>query len=122
MNHWDLVDVSAAHLLGDCELETLEELAASERVWDRRMAIVATHARIRRGDNGPTFALAEQLLGDPHHLIHKAAGWMLREAGKRDEAALVAWLERFASRMPRTMLRYAVERLDPADRRRLMSS
>jgi 3-methyladenine DNA glycosylase AlkD len=122
VNHWDLVDVSAAHLLGDCELETLEELAASERVWDRRMAIVATHALIRRGDNGPTFLLAEQLLGDSHHLIHKAAGWMLREAGKRDEPALVAWLERHAGRMPRTMLRYAVERLDPADRLRLMSS
>jgi 3-methyladenine DNA glycosylase AlkD len=121
VNHWDLVDVSAAHLLGDCELEKLEELAASERVWDRRMAIVATHALIRRGDNGPTFLLAERLLDDSHHLIHKAAGWMLREAGKRDEPALVAWLERFAARMPRTMLRYAVERLDPAQRRRMMA-
>jgi 3-methyladenine DNA glycosylase AlkD len=121
VNHWDLVDVSAAHLLGDAELETLEELAMSERVWDRRIAIVATHARIRRGDNGPTFLLAERLLDDHHHLIHKATGWMLREAGKRDEAALVVWLERFAPRMPRTMLRYAVERLDPAQRRRIMA-
>jgi 3-methyladenine DNA glycosylase AlkD len=99
----------------------LEELADSERVWDRRIAVVSTLTLIRRGDLAPTFALAERLLDDRHHMVHKATGWMLREAGNRDEAALVAWLERHAARMPRTMLRYAVERLEPEERGRLMA-
>jgi 3-methyladenine DNA glycosylase AlkD len=125
VNYWDLVDVSAPHLLGpyvaDVDGGVLEELADSERVWDRRIAVVSTLTLIRRGDLAPTFALAERLLDDRHHMVHKATGWMLREAGNRDEAALVAWLERHAARMPRTMLRYAVERLEPEERGRLMA-
>ena len=125
VDNWDLVDVTAPDLLGGelvaGDRAILGELVASERLWDRRIAIVATLALIRRGELGETFALAERLMDDPHHLIHKAAGWMLREAGKRDEAALVAFLEEHRARMPRTMLRYAVERLAPEQRAALMA-
>jgi 3-methyladenine DNA glycosylase AlkD len=116
--------VSAPTLLGAQALEgprdVLDRLAASGRIWDRRVAVLATFALIRAGELGPTLRLAERLLDDPHHLIHKAVGWMLREVGKRDEAVLVAWLERHRARMPRTMLRYAVERLPDDVRARLM--
>ena len=95
----------------------LWELVASERLWDRRIAIVATHALIQAGDLTETFALSERLLDDPHHLMWKATGWMLREAGKRDEDALVAWLDAHRAAMPRTTLRYALERLRPGDTR-----
>ena len=120
VDNWDLVDASARQLVGE-QLQAgpravLAELAASERLWDRRIAVVSTHALILRGELVETFALAKRLMDDPHHLMHKAIGWMLREAGKRDEAALVAWLEVHRLRMPRTMLRYAIERL-PAERR-----
>jgi 3-methyladenine DNA glycosylase AlkD len=124
VDNWDLVDVTAPDLLGGELIEgdraILRELVASERLWDRRIAIVATLALIRRGEVGETFVLVERLMDDPHHLIHKAAGWMLREAGKRDEAALVAFLEAHRARMPRTMLRYAIERLTPEQRAALM--
>ena len=83
--------------------------------------MVATFALIRAGDLGPTLSLCERLLDDPHHLMHKACGWMLREVGKRDEAVLVGWLEVHRLRMPRTMLRYAIERLDPGTRAALMA-
>ncbi len=125
VDNWDLVDVSAPDLVGGelvaGDRSTLETLAGGIDVWDRRIAMVATLALIRRGELGPTFALAERFLSDPHHLMHKATGWMLREAGKRDEAALVAWLERHRHAMPRTMLRYAIERLAPEERARLMA-
>ena len=120
VDNWDLVDASARQLVGeqlhDGPHTVLAELAGSERLWDRRIAVVSTHALILRDELGETFALAERLLDDPHHLMHKAIGWMLRETGKRDQAALVAWLEVHRLRMPRTMLRYAIERL-PAERR-----
>ncbi len=120
VDNWDLVDTSARQLVGeqlhDGPRAVLAELAGSDRLWDRRIAVVSTHALILRGELGETFALAERLMDDPHHLMHKAIGWMLREAGKRDEAALVAWLKVHRLRMPRTMLRYAIERL-PAERR-----
>ena len=91
VNNWDLVDLSAPRILG-AHLRTrprgvLDELVASDSVWERRIAIVATFAFVRAGDLDDTFRLAERLLGDRHDLIHKAAGWMLREAGKRDEPA-----------------------------------
>jgi 3-methyladenine DNA glycosylase AlkD len=125
VDNWDLVDASARDLLGgeliDGDRAVLAELAGSERMWDRRIAVVATHALILRGELGETFALAERLMDDPHHLIHKALGWMLREAGKQDEAALVAFLEAHRARMPRTMLRYAIERLPPEQRAALMA-
>lgn len=122
VNHWDLVDMSARDIVGHFDLARLEPLAASDRVWDRRIAMVATYAHIKRDDYAPTFALAERLLDDDHHLIHKATGWMLREVGKRDEPALLAWLDDFAPRLPRTALRYSLERLDPAARARLMAA
>ena len=125
VDNWDLVDASARDLLGgeliDGDRAVLAELAGSQRLWDRRIAVVATHALILRGELGETFALAERLMDDPHHLIHKALGWMLREAGKQDEAALVAFLEAHRARMPRTMLRYAIERLTPEQRAALMA-
>jgi len=126
VNHWDLVDLSAPRILGPRlvagKRDVVAGLAASERVWDRRIAVLATGALIREGELEPTFALAERLLEDPHHLVHKAVGWMLREAGKRDEAALVRWLRAHAAVMPRVTLRYAIERLAPALRQELLAS
>lgn len=121
VNNWDLVDASAPHIVGrhlqGRQRGELTRLARSARVWDRRVAIVATFWFIRNGELAETLGLAEALLGDPHDLIHKAVGWMLREVGKRDEAVLEGFLARHYRRMPRTMLRYAIERLPP-DRRR----
>lgn len=120
INNWDLVDVSAPSIVGAWpagrDRRALDRLARSKSLWERRIAIVSTFHSIREGDLAPTFRLAAALLGDPHDLIHKAAGWMLREAGKRDRAALERFLSRHAGAMPRTMLRYAIERLP--DRRR----
>jgi len=126
VDNWDLVDVSAPDLLGGelvegASRDALAALAASERLWDRRIAMVSTLALIRRGEFADTLALAEMFLADPHHLMHKACGWMLREVGKREEDLLVGWLERHRRRMPRTMLRYAIERLDPERRAALMA-
>lgn len=126
VDNWDLVDTSAPDLLGrelvaGADRAILEELAGAVDLWDRRIAVVATFALIRAGEFAPTLALCERLLDDPHHLMHKACGWMLREVGKRDEALLVDWLERHRLRMPRTMLRYAIERLDGERRAGLMA-
>lgn len=122
INNWDLVDLSApnivgAHLPAGGGRRVLVRLARSTNMWERRIAIVATHAHIRQGDLRNTFWLAERLLNDPEDLLHKATGWMLREAGKRDPAALRDFLRRLAPRMPRTMLRYAIEKFPPAERR-----
>jgi len=124
INNWDLVDVTApavvgAHLLTR-SCAPLGRLARSSSVWERRIAIVATAAFIRRDDFGETVRIAELLLGDEHDLIHKAVGWMLREVGKRDEATLRRFLDAHAAHMPRTALRYAIERLSPARRRHYM--
>jgi len=125
IDNWDLVDISAPDLVGGELVEgprgVLDELAGSIDLWDRRIAVVATHALIKRGEFGPTLTLCERLLDDPHHLLHKACGWMLREVGRRDKAVLVDWLERHRARMPRTMLRYAIERLGPERRAALMA-
>lgn len=114
VNNWDLVDCSAASLVGghlaERDRQPLYELARSASLWERRIAIVATHHFIRRDDYADTFKVARLLLGDGEDLIHKATGWMLREVGKRDAAALEAFLARQYRRMPRTMLRYAIER------------
>ncbi|HEY6844396.1 MAG TPA: DNA alkylation repair protein [Thermoanaerobaculia bacterium] len=115
INNWDLVDVSAPQIVGaflaDRDRRPLYRLAKSKSVWERRIAVLAAGHLIRRGELEDTFAIAERLIDDDHDLIHKANGWMLREAGKRDRARLERFLDAFASRMPRTMLRYAIERL-----------
>jgi 3-methyladenine DNA glycosylase AlkD len=123
VNNWDLVDSSAEHVLGawllDRDRSLLDVLAASPVLWERRVAVLSTFAFLKRGDVSTTFALAERLLDDPEDLMHKAVGWMLREAGKRvSRDALRGFLDAHAARMPRTMLAYATEHLDPDERRR----
>ena len=122
VNNWDLVDLSAPNILGahliDRDRRLLYRLARSENVWERRIAILATYHFIRNGDFSDTLKIAEILLQDRHDLIHKAAGWMLREVGKRDVASEEAFLEKHLGVMPRTMLRYAIERLPESKRRR----
>ncbi len=115
INNWNLVDASAhlivgAQLFNNKDHTLLTMLAHSESMWERRIAIVATWYFIRQNQFKPTLHLAELLLSDPQDLIHKAVGWMLREAGKRDQSVLEAFLGKHAHRMPRTMLRYAIER------------
>jgi len=120
VNNWDLVDASAPHLVGhylmDRSKDLLIRLAASRVLWERRMAIIATFHFIKQGDFDDTLRVARLLLGDPEDLIHKAVGWMLREVGKRDVTAAEAFLEAHYRKMPRTMLRYAIERLPEARR------
>jgi 3-methyladenine DNA glycosylase AlkD len=125
INNWDLVDCSAPHIVGGW-LETrartpLTRLARSRSLWERRIAIVATQRFIRRGGLADTFRIADILLGDDQDLIHKAVGWMLREAGKRDVEAERAFLKTRYRRMPRTMLRYAIERFPEGDRQRYLT-
>ncbi len=117
VNNWDLVDTSAAYLVGGHLAEyggddttILDKLARDKNLWRRRVGIVATHHFIRKSSYGETLRIAEALLGDREDLIHKATGWMLREMGKKDVAPLRAFLERHAATMPRTMLRYAIEK------------
>ncbi|SDF91778.1 DNA alkylation repair protein [Terriglobus roseus] len=119
VNNWDLVDTSARALFGEHDLKGRLALryAKSADLWDRRIAMVSTFAALKRGETAPTFAVAEKLLDDRHDLIHKATGWLLREAGKVDHGALMAFLRQHYARMPRTALRYAIERLDSVDRR-----
>ncbi|MDY7232451.1 DNA alkylation repair protein [Hyalangium rubrum] len=127
LNNWDLVDLVApkligAHLIEHPELRPmLHTFAGSPSLWRRRIAIITTQAFIRRRDLQETLVLAERLLDDPHDLIHKAVGWMLREVGQKDLTALESFLERHAQRMPRTMLRYALERLPPQRRQDFMA-
>jgi 3-methyladenine DNA glycosylase AlkD len=124
INNWDLVDASAEHIVGaelvDRDTAPLEALARSELVWERRIAIIATFHFIKRGEFGPTLRIAGMLLGDRHDLIHKAVGWMLREVGNRDQAAEEAFLRGRYRRMPRTMLRYAIERFPEPLRKRYL--
>jgi 3-methyladenine DNA glycosylase AlkD len=125
INNWDLVDMSAPQIVGAHlearSREPLRRLARSSDLWKRRIAIVATLHFIRRGEFGDTLAIVRLLLDDRDDLIHKAMGWMLREVGKRDELRLRAFLDRHTAVMPRTTLRYAIERFSPAARRRYMA-
>jgi 3-methyladenine DNA glycosylase AlkD len=126
INNWDLVDCSAPQVVGgyllDKPRDPLYVLIRSTSLWERRIALVATQYLINRGQTRDTYQLAAEVLDDPEDLVHKASGWMLREAGKRvDEAELREFLDTYAGRMPRTMLRYAIERLDPDSRKHYLA-
>lgn len=112
-NNWDLVDLSCRDIVGeylvDKDRSILYRLADSENLWEQRIAIVATWAFIRRLDFNDTLALAERLMAHKHDLMHKAVGWMLREVGKKDRETLTNFLEKNATQLPRTTLRYAIE-------------
>lgn len=129
VNNWDLVDLSCYELLGawllDKDRTILHELARSGRtVWEKRIGMVSTMKFVRSGELDDCFAIAGIFLESPeplHDLLQKAAGWLLREAGKRDERRLRDWLESRCTKMPRTMLRYAIERMDEPSRRHFMT-
>ena len=125
INNWDLVDLSCYNLLGtwllDKDRMLLYELAkGGKTIWEQRIGIVSTMAFVRHGQLDDTFALADILLHHPHDLIHKAVGWLLREAGKRDKGALVSFLDSRCKTMPRTMLRYAIEKFPEPERKRYL--
>jgi 3-methyladenine DNA glycosylase AlkD len=127
VNNWDLVDLSAPHILGawliNRDRSLLYKMVTSRVLWQRRIAILATFHFIYHGQSHDTLALAEQLLDDQEDLMHKAAGWMLREVGKRVSLTdLRGFLKKHAPRMPRTMLRYAIERLSEAERQKWMAA
>jgi 3-methyladenine DNA glycosylase AlkD len=126
INNWDLVDCSAEHIVGahlvGRQRSRLRRLATSSSLWERRIAILATFHYIKRGEFDETLRIARLLRDDRHDLIHKAVGWMLREVGKRDRRAEEAFLREHAGRMPRTMLRYAIERFPPRLRARYLRS
>lgn len=125
INNWDLVDLSAPNIVGEhlyssTDRTILYRLAESSLLWNRRIAMVSTLCFIRKGDFGDTFALADKLVNSTHDLMQKAVGWMLREMGKRDISLLRIFLDKHAATMPRTMLRYAIEKMDSAERRMWM--
>jgi 3-methyladenine DNA glycosylase AlkD len=124
INNWDLVDCSAAQIvgaqLGSKNRAPLRQLARSSALWERRIAIIATFHFIRRGEFDDTLSIAEMLLTDRQDLIHKAVGWMLREVGSRDRSVEERFLDAHAPVMPRTMLRYAIEKFPEPLRRRYM--
>lgn len=125
INNWDLVDVTCPHIVGwhltDKDRSVLYELARSPLLWEQRIAVVSTIAFIRLHEYDDTLALSEMLLNHEHDLMHKAVGWMLREVGKRSKETLVGFLERNATRMPRTALRYAIEHFPPEERTLFLS-
>ncbi|MFH0951196.1 MAG: DNA alkylation repair protein [bacterium] len=134
-NNWDLVDLTADKIVGDYLWSVIDnktadqrkvgrkviekllfKLAQSDNLWSRRISIISTFAFIKNNRLADTIKLAEKLLGDKHDLIHKAVGWMLREVGKRDKKILITFLDQHLTRMPRTTLRYAIEKFPPAQR------
>jgi len=121
INNWDLVDSSAHKIIGpwllDKPRDLLYKLAESEMLWERRIAMISTFAFIRLGDLSDAVALAKILLHDEHDLIHKASGWMLREVGKKDIDLLYSFLDEYSNEMPRTMLRYSIEKI-PEEKRK----
>jgi 3-methyladenine DNA glycosylase AlkD len=125
INSWDLIDVTAEHIIGvhhGRRPSLLPQLARSKSIWERRISILSTFASIKRGDPKETMDIATILLQDSHDLIQKAVGWMLREMGKRcGEKPLHIFLTKHAHEMPRTMLRYAIERLPSQARKQWMS-
>lgn len=127
INNWDLVDVSAPHIVGEMvfiqrnNIKLLRELIKSPVMWHRRVAVLSTFYFIRKNEYWLTLEFAQELLKDDQDLMHKAVGWMLREVGKRDQSQLTAFLDRHAPQMPRTMLRYAIEKLKPLKRQRYLA-
>ena len=126
INNWDLVDVSG-HLIGAWlvgrpdSLAFLEKLARSKKLWERRSAIIFTFAFMRAGSLDESLEISELLIDDEHDLIHKAVGWVMREVGKRDIEVLRAFLHAHAATMPRTMLRYAIEKMGETERKRWLA-
>ena len=124
INNWDLVDLSCRFIVGESLLnrsrDILYQLAQSPLLWDNRIAIVSTYAFIRKGQLEDTYALSDLMMYHPHDLMHKAIGWMLREAGKRDPERLYDYVMSHRADMPRTMLRYAIEKFSPKERAILM--
>ncbi len=116
INNWDLVDTSAHKVLGDWfwdrDRSVLMEWVGSQDLWEVRIAVMSTYRFIKRGDYSSTLWMAGRLFTHPHDLIHKAVGWMLREVGKMEEEVLLEFLNQYYTQMPRTMLRYAIERLE----------
>jgi 3-methyladenine DNA glycosylase AlkD len=125
INNWDLVDGSARQVLGDWLMDKdraiLYKYAVSKDLWERRIAIIATFRFIMEKDFADTLKICEILMEDRHDLIHKATGWMLREIGKRDPKPLRGFLDKYSKKMPRTMLRYAIEHLTPELKKKYMS-
>lgn len=121
-NNWDLIDISAYKIIGAFladkkDRSILFVLAQSENLWEQRASIVSTMYLVKRGEFGPTLKLAEQFFTHEHDLMHKATGWLLREVGKKDERILRKFLGKHAARMPRTMLRYSIEKLTPEQKK-----
>jgi 3-methyladenine DNA glycosylase AlkD len=125
INNWDLVDLSAPNIVGQYLMaknrKFLFILARSKNLWERRIAILATFAFLRQKDFKDVLKIAQQLLNDPQDLIHKAVGWMLREAGKREKKVLLNFLDRYSKVMPRTMLRYSIEKLSDSERKKYLA-
>ncbi|GAB3169832.1 DNA alkylation repair protein [Telluribacter humicola] len=125
INNWDLVDASARDIVGrylfDKDRSPLLDMGRQPDLWTQRVAIVATHYYIRKGEYQDTLAVARLLLPHKHHLIHKAIGWMLREVGKRDLDVMEEFLHQYIDQLPRTSLRYAIERLPPSRRQYYLS-
>jgi 3-methyladenine DNA glycosylase AlkD len=124
INNWDLVDLGALHAIGvyliDKPKDILYTLAKSDNLWERRTAIVATAQFIRKGQLDDVFLIAEILVHDSEDLVHKGTGWMLRFAGDKDIKRLLAFLDKYAATMPRTLLRYSIEKLEPNLRKHYM--
>ncbi len=127
INNWDLVDISCHYIVGSFLLNkkaeakrVLSKLAKSKNLWERRIAIISTYAFIRNNDLTLTYEIADMLLRDQHDLMHKAVGWMLREAGKRDGLRLKAYLKENIAKISRTALRYAIERFEESERKKFL--
>ena len=124
IDNWDLVDLSAPKIvgayLGNKDKRILYKLARSKNFWERRIAIVSTFSFIRNNDFFDTLTISELLIDDEEDLIHKAVGWMLRELGKKDKTVLILFLNKFANQMPRTMLRYSIEKFSKAERKKYL--
>jgi 3-methyladenine DNA glycosylase AlkD len=121
INNWDLVDLSAPNIVGnyllDKDRKILYKLVKSNNLWEKRISVLSTFAFIRFGEFKDSLKISEILLGDLHDLIHKAVGWMLREIGKRDKKVLEEFLKKYYKKMPRTMLRYAIEKFPENERK-----